>query len=458
MKARRGRHDAWQILVCVHDFPSAPFAGFLHHTCSWAGGWLKTIGGHGFEQATSVQHTRDGGYILAGCVRSVGAGGSDMWVVKLDASGNVVWQKGYGGPADECAQSIQERRGGGYIVAGNVTAPGGLDQDLWLLRLDSTGKILWQKTYGGSRWDEVHSVRQTADGGYALAGYTESFNAAGHDLWLLKLNPSGSIAWQKLYGGVGDDEAQSVQQTRDGGYIVAGLTDSYGAGHQNVWLLKLNAAGNVRWQRTYGGPEFERATSVLQTDDGGYMVAASIGTYDRGADGVWLLRLNAEGNIGWQKAYQRTNVDDPVLEQTRDDGYLIAGTTRVRTESNHVYHVWLLRLDSAGNAVWQRVYGGIHSDVAKSVLPTWDGGCLVAGYTSSFGRGNLLLLKLDEQGLGLADGCALSIRNTNVVAERREAGVGTSSTYVSNTDAVPQSTNTVVTETEASAASRCQGQ
>jgi len=266
--------------------------------------WAKTYGGSGGDFASSIQQTTDGGYIVAGSTYSFGASYDyfDFWVLKLDSNGNVTWQKTYGGSGDDVATSIQQTTDGGYIVAGltdSFGVAGYENDDFWVLKLDSNGNITWQKTYGGSDYDYAYSIQQTTDGGYIVAGSTGSFGADYGDSWVLKLDSNGNVTWQKTYGGSGDDVASSIQQTTDGGYIVAGSTDSFGAGGSDAWVLKLGSNGNVTWQKTYGGSGDDVATSIQQTTDGGYIVAGSTDSFGAGGYDYdfWVLKLDSSGEI-----------------------------------------------------------------------------------------------------------------------------------------------------------------
>ncbi len=224
---------------------------------------------------------------MAGETESFGAGIYDVWILKLDANGNVVWQKTYGGADYDHAYSIQQTSDGGYIVAGETWSSWSFgaerNGDAWVLKLDANGNVQWQKRYGGADSDIASFIQQTSDGGYIVAGRTDYFGAGDFDfdVWVLKLDANGNVQWQKRYGGPGWDWASSIQQTSDGGYIVAGYTDSFGAGYFDVWVLKLDASGNVQWAKTYGGADYDHANSIQQTSDGGYIVAGE--TYSFGA-------------------------------------------------------------------------------------------------------------------------------------------------------------------------------
>ncbi|NPA41170.1 MAG: hypothetical protein GXO18_02745, partial [Aquificae bacterium] len=221
--------------------------------------WAKVYGGGSSDGAYSIQQTSDGGYVVAGWTSSFGAGLADIWVLKLDANGDVQWQKTYGGSDSDGAYSIQQTSDGGYVVAGWTWSFGAGSADFWVLKLDANGDVQWQKTYGGGDSDEAYSIQQTSDGGYVVAGRTWSFGTGLTDIWVLKLDANGDVQWRKTYGDSGPNEAYSIQQTSDGGYVVAGVTLSFGTGSADFWVLKLDANGDVQWQKTYGDGDLDWA-------------------------------------------------------------------------------------------------------------------------------------------------------------------------------------------------------
>jgi len=311
--------------------------------------WQKTYGGADAERV-SVQQTADGGYIAAGSTGSFGAGGNgDLWAIKLDADGNVTWQKTYGGAASyEYANSIRQTADGGYIVAGFTRSFGAGNGDMWLLKLDASGNVAWQKTYGGPETETAGYAEQTSDHGYIVAGYTKSFGAGNEDAWILKLDASGNITWQKTYGGAADDGANVVRQTADGGYIVAGHTASSGAGGSDAWILKLDATGNITWQKSYGGIEYDSAYAVQQTTDGGYIVGGGTESFGVGFEDAWLFKLDASGKVTWQKTYGAIDYDAvSSLQQTTDGGYVAAGSTN--SLGAGAQDAWVLKLDAHGS-------------------------------------------------------------------------------------------------------------
>jgi len=235
--------------------------------------WARTYGDTGDDENPVSIQTSDGGYIVAGRTNSFGAGNDDVWVLKLDTDGAVEWQYTYGGTGNEGPNSIQQTSDGGYIVAGDTNSFGAGGWDAWVLKLDSDGAVEWQYTYGGTGTEVASSIQQTSDGGYIVAGYTYSFGAGNNDVWILKLDSDGTVEWQCTYGGASYDVSRSVQQTSDGGYIVAGYTYSFGTGDSDFWVLKLDSTGNVDWQYMYGDAYSDYAYSIQQTNDGGYIVA-----------------------------------------------------------------------------------------------------------------------------------------------------------------------------------------
>ena len=417
--------------------------------------WAKTYGGSGGDDyATSIQQTSDGGYIVAGYTMSFGAGNHDLWVLKLNADGSIAWQKTYGGSGDERADSIQQTSDGGYIVAGYTMSFGAGYADLWVLKLNADGTVAWQNTYGGQYDDEAYSIQQTSDGGYIVAGSTGSFGAGNLDIWVLKLNTDGSIAWQSTYGGSSVDEATTIQQTSDGGYIVAGDTMSFGAGNLDLWVLKLNADGSIAWQKTYGGSSQDQATSIQQTSDGGYIVAGYTMSFGAGNFDIWVLKLNADGSIAWQKTYAGSGGAYGAwaysIQQTSDGGYIVAGGTD--SFGAGYADLWVLKLNADGSIAWQKTYGGWSSDVATSIQQTSDGGYIVAGGTASFGAGSsdLWVLKLDSNGNisgcpgGLIGTSSAVVGSPTITITTPTPTIGTTSATINDTNATI-GTPTVVT-------------
>ncbi|MFZ8835359.1 MAG: T9SS type A sorting domain-containing protein [Candidatus Caldipriscus sp.] len=411
--------------------------------------WAKTYGGTAWDYAYSVQQTSDGGYIVAGRTRSFGAGLSDAFLVKTDANGNVIWAKTYGGTGTDYARSIQQTSDGGYIVAGITWSFGAGGLDIFLIKTDANGNVIWSKTYGGTGWDEAYSVQQTSDGGYIVAGYTLSFGAGDYDIFLIKTDANGNVIWSKTYGGTGWDWAYSVQQTSDGGYIVAGYTLSFGAGDYDIFLIKTDANGNIIWAKTYGGTGWDWAYSVQQTSDGGYIVAGFTRFFGTGYDDIFLIKTDASGNIQWDKTYGGTSGDyASSVQQTSDGGYIVAGVTE------SFGGAFLVKTDANGNVIWAKTYGGTNYDDASSVQQTSDGGYIVAGFTDSFGAGwsDIFLIKTDAD--GNIGSCSI-VQNANPTVNTVSPTVNTPSLSVSSVSPTVNSVSPTVTSPALSVSEPC---
>tara|TARA_B100000508_G_scaffold137355_2_gene131764 strand:- start:63454 stop:66492 length:3039 start_codon:yes stop_codon:yes gene_type:complete len=372
--------------------------------------WQKSLGGSGYDHAESIEQTTDGGYIVAGVSESSDGditssnGLSDYWIVKLDANGSTLWQRAIGGSLNDYANCIKQTTDGGFIVAGysestdgDVTGNHG-NFDYWIVKLDAAGTILWEMSYGGLGDDRAESIQQTTDGGYIVTGSSDSNdgditnNQGFHDFWVIKLDSNGSILWQNTYGGSSWDRSKMIQQTTDGGYIIAGFTwsndgdVSFNNGQRDYWVIKLDASGNLIWEKSLGGSDFDWAYSVQQTADGGFIVAGrsysdngdltiNYGIYD-----YWVVKLDATGNIEWQKSLGGGGGDSArSVKQTSDGGFIVAGYSVFINSQSY----WIVKLDGFGNLIWQKTFGGTSQDLAYSIQQTSKGNYIVAGSSES---------------------------------------------------------------------------
>ena len=360
-------------------------------------GFKRSYGGREWDSGSSVQQTPDGGYIITGYTESFGAGGRDVYLIKTDPLGNTLWDRTYGGGSDDVGLSVQQTVDGGYIITGYTESFGAGGSDVYLLKTNSLGETLWDKAYGGGSSDGGHAVQQTEDGGYVVAGYTESFGAGQRDVYLTKTDSLGNVVWKKTYGGSSDDCGNSIQQTQDGGYIIAGYTESIGAGARDVYLIKMDSTGGVLWERAYGGSSDDMGLSAQVTLDGGYVIAGRTESFGVGGGDTYWMKTDSFGNVVWEKTYGGVSDDcGSSIQQTRDGGYIIAGYTGSFGAGGH--DVYLIRTDSLGNVVWDRTYGSSSNDVGLSVEQTADHGFIIAGWTESFGVGgsDVYLVKTDE--------------------------------------------------------------
>jgi hypothetical protein len=419
-----------------------------------AGTWARTYGGADNEIATSIQQTSDGGFVVAGTTNLLGGGRDDFWVLKLDALGDVEWQKIYDGGKDEFATSIQQTSDGGFSVAGYTSSFGGGWDDFWVLKLDALGDVEWQKTYGGPLHDQARSIQETSDGGFVVGGSTRSISDSLSEAWVLKLDALGDVEWQKAYGGNGLEGANSIQETSDGGFVVAGGLDYTIGDHGDIWVLKLDTLGNVEWQKSYGGYKRERPRSIQQTNDGGFVVGGQTWSFRDDSPAFWVLKLDSSGNIEWQRVYYSGDDDRfPFVQQTTDGGFAVAGW--IGGWNRGV--IWVLKLDFLGNIEWQKTYGGGSWDRAQIIEQTVDGGFVVAGQTYSFGSGNsdFWVLKLDAN--GEIDPSCTFISNTSVTADSLLVNVTDSTTSDFSTTTIPANTSVVGIPTSATVIEQCSG-
>jgi hypothetical protein len=359
----------------------------------------RTYGGTADEGAQSAVQTTDGGYVITGYTDSYGTSDTSVYLVKTDAAGGALWTKTYGGPGYESGHSVQQTTDGGYIIVGETESFGTGLYDIWLIKTDAAGDTMWTRTYGGVEYELGYSVRQTIDGGYIISGFTYSFGAGLADVYLIKADASGDTTWTRTYGGADNDYGSSVRQTTDGGYIIAGRTWSFGAGPNDLWLIKTDTAGDTMWTKTYGGTDFDWGSSVQQTTDGGYAVAGWTRSFGTGEEDVWLIKADARGDTMWTRTYGGPNWDCSwSVQQTTDGGYIVAGYTSSFGVGGADFY--LIRTDAHGDTLWTRTFGGAMSDFAHSVQQTADGGYIIAGSTESYGAGSAdaWLIKTDADG------------------------------------------------------------
>jgi hypothetical protein len=350
--------------------------------------WTKTFGGSGIDESYSVQKTTDGGYIIIGYTTSSGVGNEDVWIIKTNASGDTLWTKTFGGSDHDYGRAVHQTTDGGYIIAGYTSSFGAGSYDVWLIKTNSSGDTLWTKTFGGSTLDIGNSVLQSNDGGYLIAGFTSSFGAGGYDVWLIKTNSSGDTLWTKTLGGSYSDYCSSVKQTTDGGYIIVGYTSSLGVGSYDVWLIKTTSSGDTLWSKTFGGSDDDYGSSVQQTTDGGYIITGSTSSFGAGLyRDVWLIKTSSSGETLWSKTFGGSFDDyGSSVQQTTDDGYIITGFTSSFGAGGK--DAWLIKTNASGDTLWTKTFGGSDDDYGRSVLQTADDGYIITGYKDIFGAGN----------------------------------------------------------------------
>jgi hypothetical protein len=339
--------------------------------------WSRTFGVYPHERCRSVQQTSDGGYVLSG-----------NRLLKANAEGDSVWSRVfcyvYSG---EC---VLESTDGGYILAGwDEWVYHNMFHFGMLLKTDSIGNRLWERSYADGVFDSeafFYSVQQTSDGSFISAGSASRFDHYDPpNFWLMKSNSAGDSIWSHLFGGSARDICRSVQQAADGGYILAGWTESFGAGEADFWLLKTDENGDSIWSRTYGGDLDDYCYSVAQTTNG-YVLAGYTESFGAGENDFWLVKTDANGDSLWSRRFGG-NGDDKCYsaQRTSDEGFILAGSTSSFGAGN--YDFWLVRVNANGDSLWSCTFGGDADDECYSAQQTSDGGYVLGGYTKSFSGG-----------------------------------------------------------------------
>ncbi len=381
----------------------------------------RTYGGADSDQGNAVQQTSDSGYIIAGSTRSFGAGEYDVYLIKTDSLGDTLWTKTYGGSNWDKGQSVQQTLDGGYVIAGWTQSFGAGVSDVYLIKTDASGDTVWTNVYGGPNSDEGFSVQQTSDGGYIIVGRTTSYGAGDIDVYLIKTDSSGDTLWTKTYGGTFADQGICVQETSDEGYIITGVDGSFGAGGGDVYLIKTDSLGDSLWTKWYGGGDSDRGYFVRETQDMGYIITGETSSYGAGGIDVYLIKTDASGDTIWTQTYGGSNSEAGLSVQEIQDGYIIAG--RSNSFGAGELDVYMIKTDSIGDTVWTRTYGGATYDWGFSVQQALDGGYILTGYTQSFGAGSddVYLIKTNQNGMvGVEEGQDISLQIENITLEQNQ--------------------------------------
>ena len=387
--------------------------------------WTKSYGGSGEDHAQSVLATPDGGCIVAGYTSSTNFDVTDnhsftydFWVVKLNDLGNLQWKKCYGGSSVELAYNIQATSDNAYVICGYTQSNNGDVlglhgyKDFWVIKIDLSGNLIWQKTFGGSVDEEAYCIKETTDGGFIVVGYAKSIdgdltiNHGNSDFWVVKLNSSGDLLWQKTYGGTNEDEARSVQQADDGGYVIIGFTTSNDGdvvtgfhGSRDYWIIKVDTNGVLQWQKTIGGSNYDMASSSEKTNDGGYIICGTSNSYDGDITNsfssydFFVVKINNSGNIVWHKNYGGSQYDGAsCIKKTSDGNYLIAGSTYSNNDdllgnlnSNGTSSFWIIKINDLGVIQMKTPYGTQSGYYGYAVDQTTDGGYVATGAEYSGG-------------------------------------------------------------------------
>ncbi len=329
-----------------------------------------------------------------------GVGNGSIWLIKTDEEGDIEWDQVYGGKDADLAYALIQTTDGGFALAGttfyNELSPADHLSDIWLIKMDGNGSVQWNQTYGDTPRNSAYTLIQTVDGGFALAG------GRNYDMWLVKIDRNGSVQWHKVYGGVKKETAYALVQTTDGGFALAGTTSSYGAGGDDIWLVKTNTSGEIQWQKTYGSIYDDFTSTLIQTDDGNIVLAGNIASPTSASHSTYLVKINSNGVMKWNQTYNISQYSlNYALIQTNDNGFGLAGWILPSLPITVGEEMWFVKTDSNGNVQWNQTYGGMDGDIAYSLIQTKDGGFALAGSTRSYGasRQNMWLVKTDSTGV-----------------------------------------------------------
>ena len=358
--------------------------------------WTRTYGGQENDLASCVKQTNDNGYIIAGSTASFGAGGSDAYLVKTNSSGDTLWTKTYGFELWEESKCVQQTSDGGYVIAGKTNSFSETS-DPYVVKTDYEGNCIWEKIYGGeAHQEEIYSIVQTNDNGFAICGRIVDYGTP-EDFYILRIDADGDTLWTKRYGNFDDaDVAHSIKQTDDGGFIIAGYTLSYQAMLCSVWLIKTDSNGDIVWEQTYSEPGYDMtvASCIHHTSEGGFIMSGYVMSFSVGTMDAYAIKIDSTGNTIWSKTYGGMGDDFAFsIDQTFDDGFIMCGQTNSFGTGDA--DVYLIRTNSLGDTLWTRTYGGSQNDEGHSVQQTVDGNFIVTGTKhSEQGSYDMWLLKV----------------------------------------------------------------
>jgi hypothetical protein len=344
--------------------------------------WTRTYGDGGEALAYSICGTSDGGFAVAGKFREESALGWDIYLLKADGAGDTLWTRTYGDPGDEIARSVIETADGGFLIAGRTQAAGESEWNIYLLKTDDEGKSEWVRTFGRTVRDFACSAIQASSGGYLLAGGTMGADGETYDVYLVKIDSHGDEIWTRTFGGDAGEYATSIAETDDGGYVIAACTESFGPGQLDIYIIRTDVEGRAIWTKTYGGEAWDMPWGVRQTSDGGFIIAGETESFgDTGLD-AFIIKTDGSGNTVWER-----NCGGPGQQcarsvwETPDGSFIVGG-------SSHIYEEWgrdiyIAKIAAGGDVVWQKTYGGPGHDVAHSIIQAVDGDFVIAGETAS---------------------------------------------------------------------------
>ncbi len=326
--------------------------------------WTKCLGGNLGQNFFSLKKTNDNCFIACGSSHGFGLYGSNYWLAKFNANGDTIWQKGYGGYGDEDAYDVIQTSDGGFALVGASTSFGGA---IYFVKTDNQGDTLWTKLYSKSYTSFANSLIQLADNGYVIVGET-GIGSVNRNLLVIRTNMNGDTIWMKTFGGNNNEVGYSVKETDDGGFIISGATKSFGLGGYDVYLIKIHSNGLIQWTKTIGGINDDSGGECVLTSDGGYAVAGSTNSFGSGNYDAYLLKLNSIGDTLWSKTFGGLGIDAAgYIKETTDGGFIIAGRTESYGGNSDVY---LIKTDANGQVAGIDDYPSMYNGITVYPNPT----------------------------------------------------------------------------------------
>jgi hypothetical protein len=319
-------------------------------------------------------------------------------IFSLNAFSQVTFERMYGGEIsfDE-GNSVIQTSDGGYVIVGTTESFGAGSDDIYLIRTNGLGDTLWTKTYGGQSGDWGNCVIQSSDGGFVILGTTNSFGAGAVDFWLIKTNSQGDTLWTKTFGGIGSDIASSVIETFSGDFVMVGSTPGVGPSNRDCWLIKVDATGDTLWTKTYGGNYAEEGNSLIQVSDSGYVVVGATNSWGPGDYNINLVRTNSNGDTLWTKTYGGTSDDKgfSVVQSSDGTGFIITGE---KMQPNGYTDLCLIKASNSGAQIWEKTYGGPFNDTGYSIKLSGGSYIVVGEKFSGVTSFDIFLLKINNLG------------------------------------------------------------
>ena len=360
---------------------------------------VYTYGGSNDDYARQIISTSDSGFIVVGTTSSFGVALTDVYIIKTDKGGARQWSHIYGTPAIEWGYAIRETYDHGFIVAGYTNQQASTSgYDMYLLKIDSIGNVEWSKNIGGPDWDFAYAIELTPDSGFILCGKTYSYSNGGSDVFIVKTNSAGDVQWQKNYGGPGDESANAMIRDRNNFYAIVGETTSYGNGGKDIWMLKVDGNGDTLWTKPYGSPSFEAGYAIDTTADGNYLTnGTSNGYSSNGTDDMILIKTNPMGNWLWTWIHGSTTMSEEgyIVKEFPNGNIFDGGVTDAYGLGKTAFY--MLRNDSSGNYINGCAFGGTDFEEGYSVAVGKDNQVVFAGVSDSYGCGqyDVYLIRID---------------------------------------------------------------